>query len=192
GLATWHPLQCVGCATIVGEAYGTLKDADGLENQDFAAIKLFKHRVELEVGERSFKRSFLSFFVDELLDLVDAHASYKFAVFNRVSRKPEILIWLLVKGVLISGNLSKLDETRTAYPNLVDEQAAFQAVKLGYVFCDSKDETDIATVTEWNLDKQVERIDLDENLLDILRGVLLSSTFALPESDRRWDTFRLR
>ncbi|KAJ3153070.1 hypothetical protein HDU86_005368 [Geranomyces michiganensis] len=202
------PALCSTCRTPVGDyQFDTIPTSHSQVRELVHGIKLHKYRVTFQTGasqptssstsspKESSRlvpaisphapppfRPFVTYFVDELRDMTEAHAAFRFAVSEKDSEAPRFLLWVLNWNVLISSTI--------AAPQLTPYRALIPAVKVLYV--DLVPTSDVAPPphvialrTAWEHDPQVEQVSLHRSLCEEVLDALKSSSTHLPPSQRQ-------
>ncbi|KAL5038793.1 E3 ubiquitin-protein ligase E3D [Batrachochytrium dendrobatidis] len=95
----WIRVVCKRCRHPVGECF--MDDGAALDSTDLQQVKivkLFKYRIDAMIGSgRPLHTSFPDCFIEEIMDIANAHATYRFYIHDEDSlneAKPLLYIWL--------------------------------------------------------------------------------------------------
>ncbi|KAI9343945.1 ubiquitin-conjugating enzyme E2-binding protein [Obelidium mucronatum] len=157
----WNSISCKVCQMPLGDALPNPTDAATLPTNSYFALRLYKHCLDIHLEDEIFHRSYIAYFVNEILEAANSHASYKFIISIGNNNKPALMIWLLNWNILY-GFASSMDSKLSMNP----------AVKVGFLQCTQESEK---TVMEWDADKQVERMQVEAPFFDILVATLKQS-----------------
>ncbi|KAJ3074474.1 hypothetical protein HDU98_011157 [Podochytrium sp. JEL0797] len=182
----WSSISCKCCHMPLGDALAQpppLADPDAPSpppSSEYIALRLFKHCVDIRLDSGTFHRPYISYFVNELLESADSHASYKFIVSIGNSNKPALMVWLLNWNILygISSATSPLD------------LRVSPAIKVGFLLCSKQNETILG---QWDADKQVERMQVEAPFYKVLVDTLETShgdIVAIEEADKQLNGFK--
>ncbi|CAE6420226.1 unnamed protein product [Rhizoctonia solani] len=91
--AEWRPLQCI-CGASVGHRH---------ERPEGVTYRFKKYTVRPIAGNHRFPRiPFTAFVAADMVDLAQAHASYRFVIQDEETETPRILIWLFKSAIQLS------------------------------------------------------------------------------------------
>ncbi|CAE6408046.1 unnamed protein product [Rhizoctonia solani] len=89
----WHPLQCI-CGASVGHRH---------ERPEGTTYRFKKYTVRpIAVNHRFPRIPFTAFVAADMVDLAQAHASYRFVIQDEETEAPRILIWLFKSSIQLS------------------------------------------------------------------------------------------
>ncbi|KAI9203190.1 ubiquitin-conjugating enzyme E2-binding protein [Polychytrium aggregatum] len=191
----WKKVCCSRCHESLGECFYDLVNAGNI-----FAVKVFKYRVDFwTAAAQSASASppapmartlhhfpFMAYFVDQVMEYVSAHATFRFVV-TALDKTPFLIMWVLNWNLLVATNAGGSPECRRQLGYLWGENGGltstenmFPAIKVLYSSCSSNP----GLAATWCADKQVEQIRYrTDSCLDVLR-TLEAATSTLPP-DRR-------
>ncbi|CAE7062126.1 unnamed protein product [Rhizoctonia solani] len=108
--AEWRPLQCI-CGAFIGHRR---------ERPEGATYRFKKYTVRpIAINHRFPRIPFTAFVAADMVDLAQAHASYRFVIQDEETEAPRILIWLFKSAIQLSyagaaGSLIPVSGTITA------------------------------------------------------------------------------
>ncbi|KAJ3212610.1 hypothetical protein HDU82_008832 [Entophlyctis luteolus] len=177
-------------------------------SDQFVATHLYKHCVDIVLQSSVLHRSFSAYFADEICEAANSHASYKFRVFvshpNERGRKTALLVWLLNWNMLLSHSTLKMQEI----DNMSCEDLE-PVVKIGFLPMDSggepwlffsffyvqysnltnadidSSESKRQVLQEWEADKQVETISIEQEFHEHLLQELWTSNSEIVGLEQR-------
>jgi hypothetical protein len=146
------------------------------EFNDLQTIKFFKYRInQINPQKEITFEPFSKYFVKDLIESANHHATYRFALGNEETGRDELLLWVLnwkSECGYSNGGLSKLEP----------------AIKLLYLTRNNESEI---LFENWDNDKQVDRMQYPLDCLSSLLFHLKECNRTLPPSRRKLNSFKV-
>ncbi|KAG9299506.1 hypothetical protein G9A89_020677 [Geosiphon pyriformis] len=203
----WRPLSCSRCLGPVGEGLyaleGNEKETTSSCDPVLLVVKFSKYMTAMELGILGFRskietHGFAPFVATEFLEAAKAHATYRFIIEERRSRKPYLLVGLFSWETKIMTNAldglsawEKFSNHVANYNQIIPtKMTSKEVLKLLYIDCaENGSESAQRLLTQWQADKTVERFLYPEEVcLEILLVLRLSTNY-LPPSKRIMNDF---
>ncbi|KAI8147980.1 HECT-like ubiquitin-conjugating enzyme-binding-domain-containing protein [Fennellomyces sp. T-0311] len=170
--AKWIPFHCTQCEVPLGEGQYE-RGPDG--ELSLLAAKFYKYCIAVLPVEAPLP-TFLEFFVYDLFDASKAHATYRFLIQGRQSKRVYALVWLFNVDTNIIYNRGFMD------PNASDAVHHERVIKLLYMDCTQDDKTN--QIEMWAKDKTADQLMYPESCCQLLVETLRQSTATMPPAAR--------
>ncbi|KAI9488520.1 HECT-like ubiquitin-conjugating enzyme-binding-domain-containing protein [Zychaea mexicana] len=175
GLSTkWLSIHCTQCQAPLGEGQYEQKE-DG--NISLLATKFYKYCVAV-LPAKPILPTFLEYLVYDLFDAAKAHATYRFLIQGRKSKRIYALLWLFNWDTHIIYNRGFIST------NASDDIYHEHVMKVLYVDCTQEDSNDDRRIDMWSKDKTADHLTYPESCCELLLETLRQSTQIVPPHGR--------
>ncbi|KAF8524313.1 HECT-like ubiquitin-conjugating enzyme-binding-domain-containing protein [Hysterangium stoloniferum] len=169
----WQPVRCI-CGAAIGRCSQQISSNNTLSR----TYRLAKYAIRpVSPSSEPLKIPLSAFILQDMDELVQAHATYRFVLLDEEEEKPRILIWMFKSHMQIS--------YATSNYKLMSRSASVQAAKVNFkILGPSVSPTVKSTVEKYPGFKQHERLLYPMDVCRRLAGLLKESNVAYPQGRR--------